>query len=140
MMLDDTQDTIRLGTNNGMIGYRIKKFQIMPGNPTTDNMEAAVKIYKYKQDANTNTIDFNDGTLLGAAYIENHDGASSAFGDFTNAVIFDNVVFNQDIFITMAAGSGSGTDGVNYYLELEQVKLDLGEATVATLKDMRGSN
>jgi hypothetical protein len=27
---------------------------------------------------------------------------------------------------------------MNYYLELEQVKLDLNEATVATLKDMRG--
>ena len=29
---------------------------------------------------------------------------------------------------------------VNYYIELEQVKLDLSEATVATLKDMRGTN
>ena len=139
-MLDDTQDTIRLGTNNGMTGYKIKKFRIMPGNPTADNMEATVKLYKYEQDANTNTIDFNDGKLLGAAYIENHDSASPGFSNFTNAVIFDNVVFNQDIYITLAAGSGSGSDGVNYYLELEQVKLDLNEATVATLKDMRGSS
>ena len=28
---------------------------------------------------------------------------------------------------------------MNYYIELEQVKLDLNEATVATLKDMRGA-
>jgi hypothetical protein len=27
---------------------------------------------------------------------------------------------------------------MNYYIELEKVKLDLNEATVATLKDMRG--
>ena len=30
-----------------------------------------------------------------------------------------------------------GSEKNNYYIELEQVKLDLNEATVATLKDMR---
>ena len=54
---------------------------------------------------------------------------------FNTAVVFDNVKFNQDIYITHqdeAVGQS-----FNYYLELEQVKLDLNEATVATLKDMR---
>ena len=53
-----------------------------------------------------------------------------------DSIIFDNQVFNQDIFITYNDLQGSDAK-VNYYIELEQVKLDLGENTVATLKDIR---
>ena len=139
LMTDGSIDSISLHTNTGATGYRITKFQVMPKDPTTDNMEAVVKIYKIPQAAGTatNTIDFSDNTLAAAAYIENHDGSSSGFSNFTNAVIFDNEKFNQDIFVTMQAGSGAGTSGVNYYIELEQVKLSLDENTVATLKDIR---
>ena len=139
LMADSTIDTISLHTNKGLIGYKIIKFQVMPKDPTVDNMEAVVKIYKVPQTqaSVSNTIDFSDNTLAAAAYIENHDGASSGFSNFTNAVIFDNEKFNQDIFITMEAGTGAGTSGVNYYIELEQIKLDIGESTVATLKDIR---
>ena len=136
-LADDAIEAIFLHTNTGSTGYRIKKFQIMPGNPTNDNMEATVKIYKIPQTAASNTIDFEDQTMLAAAYIENHDGTSAGFSNFTNAVIFDNEVFNQNIYITLKAGAGAGTDGVNYYFELEQIKLDLNENTVATLKDIR---
>ena len=136
-LADDAIEQIFLHTNTGSTGYRIKKFQVMPGNPTADNMEATIKIYKIPQTAASNTIDFEDQTLLAAAYIENHDGTSAGFSNFTNAVIFDNEIFNQDIYITLKAGTGAGTDGVNYYFELEQIKLDLNENTVATLKDIR---
>ena len=44
--------------------------------------------------------------------------------------------FNQDIFVTCDTGSTSG-ESCNYYIELEQIKLDLNENTVATLKDIR---
>jgi hypothetical protein len=44
------------------------------------------------------------------------------------------MTFNQDIFITLGSQSGASC---NYYIELEQVKLDLNENTVATLKDIR---
>ena len=46
------------------------------------------------------------------------------------------MTFNQDIYIThtnLHADAGP----VNYYIELEQIKLDLNENTVATLKDIR---
>jgi len=52
-------------------------------------------------------------------------------------VIFDHVKFNQDIYITHTNTDGDAE--MNYYLELEKVKLTLDEATVATLKDMRGN-
>ena len=136
-LADNNIERVFLHTNTGSTGYRIKKFQVMPGNPTADNMEATIKIYKIPQTAASNTIDFEDQTMLAAAYIENHDGTSAGFSNFTNAVIFDNEIFNQDIYITLKAGTGAGTDGVNYYFELEQIKLDLNENTVATLKDIR---
>ena len=136
-LADDEIRVINLATNTGSTGYRITKFQVIPADPSTDNMEATIKIYKIPQTTASNTIDFEDQTLIAAAYIENHDGTSAGFSNFTNAVIFDTEIFNQDISVTLAAGSGAGTSGVNFYFELERVKLDLNENTVATLKDIR---
>jgi len=45
------------------------------------------------------------------------------------------MVVNQDIYITHI--DTNGAIPCNYYIELEQVKLDLSENTVATLKDIR---
>ena len=42
------------------------------------------------------------------------------------------MIFNQDIYVT-----NYGSGAMNYYIELEQIKLDLNENTVATLKDIR---
>ena len=51
-------------------------------------------------------------------------------------VIFDNEKFNQDIFVTNVDVVGNSAP-INYYIELEQIKLSLDENTVATLKDIR---
>jgi len=53
-------------------------------------------------------------------------------------IIFDKEIFNQDIYITHTEAAGSAL-ACNYYIELEQVKLDLSENTVATLKDIRNA-
>ena len=55
------------------------------------------------------------------------------------AVLFDNKKFNQDIFVTHKNLHGDASP-CNYYVELEQFKLSVDEASVATLRDMRGSN
>ena len=133
-LADGDQDTIRLSTNKGLIGYKIVKFQVMPINANT-NLEGVYKLYKYKQDTIDTVVDFNDGTLLGAAVWNDVSDPHYMAGQI---VIFDNTTFNQDIFITYACDDNAAN--LNYYLELEQVKLDLNEASVATLKDMRGSN
>jgi len=139
LMLDGGQDTIRLGTNQGLIGYRIKKFQIMPSLPTSGgHKEHVVQIWKVYQTtvptvAADVIVDFSNGLLLGAAWSLNSDSPAYAT---TQDVIFDSEVFNQDIYVTHT--DTDGTDTVNYYIELEQVKLDVNEAAVATLKDMRG--
>ena len=49
--------------------------------------------------------------------------------------VFDNIKFNQDIFVTSKCHDKSGP--VNYHIELERVRLDLSESTTATLKDIR---
>lgn len=132
-MANGDQETIRLSTNKGLIGYKITKFQVMPINANT-SCEGVYKLYKYKQDAVDTVVNFDDPTLLGSAVWNDTDDPHYMAGQ---VVVFDNATFNQDIFITYAC-DGSVAN-LNYYLELEQVKLDLSEASVATLKDMRGA-
>ena len=135
LLADGGQVTIRLSTIRGEVGYRIKKFQAIPQNPGGAAVECTVKAFTVEQDAATATVNFDNSELLGVAYVAIN---SDNVGIYTETVIFDAVEFNQDIFITHADAKGS--ESCNYYLELEQVKLNLNEAAVATLKDMRGSN
>ena len=134
MMASETQDTIHLATNTGSTGYRITKFEIMPEKSMLD-YEITAKIYKIQQTiplVAANEVDMSDNTLLAAAF------TGLAAGEYAGAktVIFDNEVFNQDIYIQCQDNGGS-TQNVNYYIELEQIKLELNENTVATLKDIR---
>ena len=130
---NDTIDTIVLHTNTGSTGYRIVKFQLMGLSENID-YETTVKVFKIPQDATALTaeIDFSDNTLL-AAGIYGDSTSGSVQSDQT--VIFDNEIFNQDIYVCHKAVSGS--TAINYYIELEQIRLDLNENTVATLKDIR---
>ena len=129
---NDTIETIHLSTNDGSVGYRIVKFQLMGINENTA-YENTLKIYKIPQTSATEDIDFSDNTLLAAALY----GDSSDSKTFSmQTIIFDNEIFNQDIFITYI-GLGSFQNDINYHIELEQIKLDLNENTVATLKDIR---
>jgi len=132
LIASDTQDTIVLHTNDGSTGYKIVKFQILPNNFNVSD-EFNVKVFKVSQTSNTTTFDFSDNTLIAGAYFENGSGVGSE-GSYEGTVIFDNEIFNQDIYISAMSQSGNP---VNYYLELEQVKLDLSSNTVATLKDIR---
>ena len=126
------QDTIRLSTNQGLVGYRIVKLQLISDDPGGIDVEGVVKVFQHKQTSITNTIDFTDPTLLAAAFYEN-DNHNSYYGGET--IIFDQTKINQDIYVTYQGYAGTT---MNYYIELEKVKLDTHEATVATLKDMRG--
>jgi len=130
----DTIDTISLHTIDGLIGYRIKKLQVFPEKPTNTNTEALLKVFSISQTATSAEVDFSDNTLLAMAYYSGSTSSDSYPDDMT--VVFDNMTFNQDIYLTMR-NVGSGNNPVNYYIELEQVKLDLNESTVATLKDIR---
>jgi len=135
LMVDGAIDTVVLHTNDGSTGYRIVKFQIMTAGPGTNNGEHVVKIFKVPQTTATATVDFSDQRLLGCALT--HDYTNAYQSGWTPSVIFDQEIINQDIYIT-AKDLVNGLS-VNYYIELEQVRLDLSENTVATLKDIRNT-
>ena len=132
-MADGAQDTIVLHTNDGSTGYRIVKFQMMFTDPGITSAEHVVKIYKVSQTTIDGLVDFSDNTLLGAGYIK--ERGNDYYGHGIGPIIFDNEIFNQDIYVTHEAITAGGA--CNYYIELEQVKLDKNENTVATLKDIR---
>ena len=120
LLADGVIDTVSLHTNTGSMGYRIVKFQLLAHKPGNEHNESVVKIYSVPQTASDAFIDFSDQTLLAAGYYR--DDASRVYSQ-SETVIFDNKKFNQDIYIThvdVEAGQG-----INYYIELEQVKLDL---------------
>ena len=132
---DGGQVTIRLGTNKGEVGYRIVKFQAIANSPGAQSQESVLKIFTYEQATVDGTVDFSNSELLGVVYYRDNN---NDIYPTSNDIIFDHVKFNQDIYLThtdVAVGQSC-----NYYLELEQVKLDEGEAAIATLKDMRGAN
>ena len=133
LIKDGSIDQVSLHTNNGATGYKIVKFEIMAHQPGAQTYENIVKIYKIPQTTVDGVIDFSDNTLLGVAYFESNSGSGSL--PFYQFAIFDNEVFNQDIYIT--ASDVNGSQPINYYIELEQIKLALDENTVATLKDIR---
>jgi len=135
-LADGGQDTIRLSTNQGQIGYRIKKLQIIPEEAGDTSADLIVSVWTRKQSNVLTTgykIDFSNSELIAVAHLS----VSATYFSQDHTIIFDNTTFNQDIFVT--ATDNDGSDNTNYYLELEQIKLDLNEATVATLKDMRGT-
>ena len=138
-LTDPEQIVIRLSTNNGLTGYTIKKLQVMPVDiDGTTTHEDSVQVFTRKQGTIVDDVDFNNSELLAAAYYlrTTTGGGTPDTATSYETIIIDNVIINQDIFLTYA--SGQGGQQINYYLELEQKKLALDEATVATLKDMRG--
>jgi len=136
LLVDGGQDTIPLHTNDGKTGYRIIKFQLFPNRPGgTSHVESVMQIFKEVQTSivtANSIVDFSNNNLLAAAYLT--DDVNNASGPL-EVVIFDNEIFNQDIFITHT--DEAGTAKCNYYLELEQYPLTENQALVAIVKDLR---
>lgn len=126
------QERLHLSTNNGLTGYRIKKFNIISSQPG-DNYEYVVKVRLTSDDNVGATVNFNDPSIVAVAYFKEGSGTNQGVNDI---IIMDSETFNQDVFITAADASGN-TIPVNYYLELEKMKLDLNASTFSTLKNIR---
>ena len=124
---------IRLSTSDGKTGYKIKKFQAMGTDLTGRDQESVLQVFSVDPGTPTGTVNFDNPTLLAALFYESV-ASTSYFGD--QLIIVDNKTINQDIFVTH--DEAKSDHNVNFYLELEQVKLSVDEATVATVRDMRG--
>jgi len=137
LLADGGQDRIRLSTIKGKVGYRIAKLKLMPNLPGDGTQESLVKIYTDEQATvplTGGTVDFTDSSLLAAGFV----GQTSTGSQYppVQIILFDQEIFNQDIYITHTEQTGN-TNKCNYYLELEVVPLDDAGAEYTTLKDMR---
>ena len=138
LLADGTQDTIPLHTNDGKTGYKIVKFQVMPHALGDNNdQEHVIMIWKTDHSSDlgttvTSRADFSNLTLLAVGYVVNDISSNLHYSE---DVIFDNEIFNQDIFITLRDIAGS--QKCNYYIELEQVDLTEDLALVAIVKNLR---
>ena len=131
-----TQDRIRLQTIKGKVGYRIIKLELFPFHAGTSDYEALVKVFKTEQSSvptSAGTANFSDSDILAASLYT----ATSTTAASSITSIFDNEIFNQDIFITHTGNTGSSD--INYYIELEVIPLDDAGAEYTTLKDFRQS-
>jgi len=141
--LAESEDTIRLSlsTNDGKTGYKIRKFELFPHKPGTQDAEDVMKLYKTQPSEEDSIlpglgiVDFSNQRLIAATFLS--AGASIAYSS-SQVIVFDNEKFNQDLYLTYV-DSNSNDKFANYYIELEVMDLALDEATVATLKDIRNT-
>jgi len=129
LLADRAIDRIYLAGDEPGDGYRIKKFQLFPAGATSAfNYESFVSIFKIPQstppaDA---TPDFSNQTLIACGYYTQSASATTNAEDMN--IVFDNEIFNQDIYITHS--NSDGASAINYYIELEQVMMPKGEQAV----------
>ena len=130
------QRKLKCSTLKGKTGYKITKFELMTQAPGSAAFEYCVKIFSTDQSGNiVDTVDFSEGDLLASTcQFMNSDNV----GIFTDQVIFDNAVFNQDLFIYVTDTKGAaGAAQCNYYIELETMPLSDIESTKLTLQSLR---
>jgi len=136
LLADGGQEKIRLTTKKGKVGYKIIKFDLFPHRPgTVAHVESIVQIFKVEQSTISTSgsyVDFADGGLLAAAYLT--DDVNNSSGPL-QVVMFEQEIFNQDVYITHTDEAGTGK--CNYYVELETMSLTDNAAAVSTLRDIR---
>ena len=133
------EEKIHLSTNDGLTGYRIKKFQLMPSTPGTATAELVGKI-RLKADPNIGpTVDLSDSDIIAVCYYQNVPEQSSGAGQsVSNNIILDKETFNQDIFISVTDAT-TNTAPANFYIEIEKFTLNLNESTYHTVKNIRSA-
>ena len=131
-LVDGGTAKIRIEGAVGAIAWRITKFEIMPSNfNITEEYSVTIKRNTFTPSV---LFDFSSDETLAAAYFESTGGSSEAP---TGAhVIFDNDLFNRNIFVGLACAATGGST-VNYYIELEEVKVStagMAQLAVATAR------
>jgi len=120
-MIDvDGQERIRIQGSVGAIAWRITKFQVINNDVGNANVENVVKIYREKQTSIVASVDFNEDELLAIAAFHN---ASTVADASSSTVIFDNALFVRNIWVSQNTTLVGGVEKMNYYIELEEVKV-----------------
>jgi len=126
LLADGGQDKIRIEGATGEIAWRITKFALIGKTPGSMTIEGVVKVYREEQTTVDGDVNFKDNELLAAGYyVDNTSAGSPGY----ETIIFDNSLFNRNIWVTGFDASVGET--INYYIELEEVKV--GAAGMAQL-------
>ena len=133
LLADNAVDRIRLQTIKGKVGYRIVKFQLIANEPGAQNYESVVTIQKTTFTPLA-TIDLTDSDILAVGFYAANTNSNTY--PVSQVLIFDNEIFNQDIYIGL---QDLQSQNMNYYIELEVIPLDDAGAEYTTLKDMRST-
>jgi len=118
LLADGKQERIRIQGATGEIAWRITKFQAISSEPGIKQHESILKIYREEQTSVTGTIDFSNDELLAAI---NYTSGNASTETYFISVVLDNSLFVRNIYITHA--EVDGTNSINYYIELEEVKV-----------------
>ena len=119
------QDRIYLSGGDAKTCYRIHDLKLIATSESAD-ISPVVKIYQDQQSAVNETIDFEEEGLIAAAIYRQDSGNNYPP---QQTIVFDNVVFNQDIFITYKDNETSAAS-VNYLIILEEIKANDAELAV----------
>ena len=128
---DGGQDEINLERQNVNLAYRIVKFEVITNLAGTGgDKESTLMIWREKQTSISTTVatvDFTDTDLLGVAYWVESD---NPIYTQSSHVIFDNILFSRNIYVTHTNTDGSVA--CNYYIEIEEVPV-----TASTLMQLK---
>jgi len=113
------QDKIRIEGATGDRAWRITKFQTTLTNFGQITVESVVKIYRERQTSFDGVVNFTDDELLASNCFSYNTSANLA-GD-RSIIIFDNALFVRNIYVT--SKNSSADENINYYIELEEVKV-----------------
>jgi len=122
LLADGGQDKISIQGSVGAIAWRITKLNIMLNQYTGNDRIHGVSVWREEQTTIPTDYfapDFNDAELLAASIIV---WDTSQPNLTTENVIFDNALFSRNIWVSHT--DESTTAPVNYYIELEEVKVN----------------
>ena len=114
-LLSGGQDEINLERSNLNIAYRIVKLDAVAESPGAANYESVIKVYRENQTSVDGVVQFSDPELLGVAIYTIRTSTPTG----ATTIIFDNVLFSRNIYVTAFEVDGART--TNYYLEIEEV-------------------
>jgi len=127
LLEDGGQDEINIEGSVGAIAWRITKFALIGKTPGSMTIEGVVKVYREEQTTVDGNVNFEDNELLAAGYyVDNTSAGNPGY----ETIIFDNSLFSRNIWVTGFDASVGET--INYYIELEEVKVSAaGKAQLA---------
>jgi hypothetical protein len=127
---DGGQDEINLERSNVNLAYRIVKFQTISNQNTSGGAAGEHWTFIWREEqtsisSTTPNVDFTNTDLLGVDWSPNN-----AERPFAKSIIFDNILFSRNIYVTHMDIAGS--ESCNYYIEIEEVPVEA--ATLMQLK------